>query len=262
MLARHVAEAFSQPRARLREAEMQNGVRIGTAGWSIPKQHAHAFLGAGTHLERYARRLPAVEINSCFYRPHRPATYARWAASVPPGFRFAVKVPREVTHERRLADAAEPLRRFLGEVGALGHSLGPLLVQLPPSLRYDDALADLFFTTLRALFGGSVACEPRHASWFTDAADARLSGFRVARVGADPSVVPRAAEPGGWRRFTYRRLHGSPEMYRSAYAEAALDAVARGMQGDVPEAMERWCIFDNTALGEAAHDALALLGRL
>jgi uncharacterized protein YecE (DUF72 family) len=107
-----------------------------------------------------------------------------------------------------------------------------------------------------------VACEPRHATWFTDAADARLSGFRVARVGADPPVVPRAAEPGGWRGLTYRRLHGSPEMYRSAYPAAALDAVARRTREDSPEARERWCIFDNTALGEAARDALALLGRL
>ena len=130
------------------------GARIGTAGWGIPRRHAHAFPGAGGHLERYARVLPAVEINSSFYRPHRPATYARWAASVPPGFRFAAKVPRAVTHERRLVDAAEPLARFLGEVAALGPALGPLLVQLPPSLRYDGAVAERFLGLLRGRFAG------------------------------------------------------------------------------------------------------------
>src|ERR1700710_2683095 len=105
---------------------------IGCAGWSIPKQHSGQFAICGSHLERYARRFPAVEINSSFYRPHRPATYGRWAASVPPGFRFSVKVPREVTHTRRLRDVVEPLERFLSEVKALGAALGPLLVQLPP----------------------------------------------------------------------------------------------------------------------------------
>src|SRR5258708_2979797 len=99
-------------------------LRVGCAGWSIPKKQAHHFPGAGSHLERYAGRFNAVEINSSFYRPHRPTTYARWADSVPAGFRFAVKVPREITHERRLVDAAEGLDRFLAEACALGDRLG------------------------------------------------------------------------------------------------------------------------------------------
>src|SRR5689334_4890368 len=101
--------------------------RIGTAGWSIPKACAAAFGGDGTYLQRYARVLPAVEINTSFYRPHKPATYTRWAAGVPPGFRFAVKVPREITHTRRLVGTDEPFGRFLDEVQALGGTLGPLL---------------------------------------------------------------------------------------------------------------------------------------
>jgi len=237
-------------------------LRVGTAGWSIPKQHAVEFPGKGTHLERYARVLPAVEINSSFYRPHRPVTYARWAAGVPPGFRFAAKLPRAITHERRLVDAAEPLARFLGEVEALGDRLGPLLVQLPPSLPYDDAVVADFLALLRARFAGGVACEPRHASWFADVAEARLLAFRVARVAADPAVVPRAALPGGWMGLTYRRLHGSPEMYRSAYSDGILAGTAQAMREDPPEAQERWCILDNTALGEATGNALGLLRRL
>src|SRR5262245_60578113 len=109
-------------------------VYVGVAGWSIPKPHAAAFPKTGSHLERYARRFNAVEINSSFYRPHRPATYARWAASVPPDFQFAVKVPREITHRRRLVDVADLLDQFLDECSELGEKLGPLLVQLPPGL--------------------------------------------------------------------------------------------------------------------------------
>jgi uncharacterized protein YecE (DUF72 family) len=80
---------------------------IGCAGWSIARAHAQAFPEAGTHLKRYAQLLPAVEINSSFYRPHRPQTYARWAASTPQTFRFAVKLPRAITHTHRLRDSED-----------------------------------------------------------------------------------------------------------------------------------------------------------
>src|SRR5262249_44608671 len=155
-------------------------VYVGTAGWSIPKDHVDRFPAVGSHLERYAARLPAVEINSSFYRPHRPATYARWAASVPAGFRFAVKVPREITHRRRLAGVDEALDRFLAEATALGEKLGPLLVQLPPGLPFAADTAKWFFAALRARFPGQVACEPRHPTWFTPAAERLLVRYRVA----------------------------------------------------------------------------------
>src|SRR5688572_17535989 len=83
---------------------------IGCAGWSLPKKFADAFPAEGSHLVRYAARLPAVEINSSFYRPHRPTTYEKWAASVPTGFRFSVKVPKWITHERRLNIEADELK--------------------------------------------------------------------------------------------------------------------------------------------------------
>ncbi|MFC0410365.1 DUF72 domain-containing protein [Roseomonas elaeocarpi] len=241
---------------------MAAAYRVGTAGWSIPKQHGGAFPAEGSHLERYARRLPATEINSSFYRPHRPATYARWAASVPAGFCFAVKVPREITHERRLVDATEPLGRFLGEAEALGEALGPLLVQLPPSLAFDAAVAGAFFGALRSRFGGLIVCEPRHRTWFTGVADALLLGLRVSRAAADPAVVPGAAEPGGWPGLAYFRLHGSPRIYHSAYPPEVIDNTARRLRAAAREGVECWCIFDNTALGEATRNALELLDRL
>jgi uncharacterized protein YecE (DUF72 family) len=235
---------------------------VGCAGWSIPKQHADDFPAGGTHLVRYARRFPAVEIDSSFYRPHRPETYARWAASTPAEFRFAVKLPREITHTRRLADAAAPLARFLGEATQLGEKLGPLLVQLPPSLRFDAGVADAFFDLLRESYAGQVACEPRHPSWFTVEPEQLLDRWRVARVAADPAVVPAAAEPGGWSGLVYYRLHGSPAMYESPYPPAHLDALAPRLARAAARETSAWCIFDNTALGAATADALALMERL
>ncbi|WP_029009563.1 DUF72 domain-containing protein [Azospirillum halopraeferens] len=236
-------------------------IHLGTAGWSVPRAVADAFPGDGTHLQRYARILPAAEIDTSFYRPHKPDTYARWAAATPPGFRFAVKLPRAVTHECRLVDAMAPLDRFLGEAGRLGDRLGPLLVQLPPSLRFDAAVADAFFTDLRARFSGDAVCEPRHPSWFVPAAERLLAEHRVARVAADPSPAPGADVPGGWDGLVYVRLHGSPEMYRSAYPAAALDRIATLLRADAA-LRPVWCIFDNTALGHATADALAIRDRL
>src|SRR3954452_11395225 len=107
------------------------------------------FPPGGSNLERYAARFSCAEINSSFYRPHRRATYERWAASVPADFRFAVKVPKAVTHQRRLKDVGDLLDRFLSEVGGLGPTRGPLLVQLPPSLPFRDGVADRFLRELR-----------------------------------------------------------------------------------------------------------------
>jgi uncharacterized protein YecE (DUF72 family) len=235
-------------------------VRVGCVGWSIPGEFASRFPGEGTHLERYGQRFSAVEINSSFYRPHRPATYARWAASVPEGFRFAVKVPREITHRLRLAaESGEALDRFMGECGALGAKLGPLLLQLPPSLVFEEEREAAFFALLRARYAGSVVCEPRHASWFVPEAEEMLTRFRVARVAADPAVVAEAARPGGWPRLVYYRLHGSPRVYYSAYGEAALAAKAAKLVAATERSVEAWCIFDNTAAGAATGDALGVL---
>jgi uncharacterized protein YecE (DUF72 family) len=236
--------------------------RIGTAGWSLPKAEQGEFPAEGTHLERYAARFAAVEINSSFYRPHRPQTYARWAASVPPDFRFAVKVPRTITHERRLRDAADLLDGFLGEATALGPTLGCLLVQLPPSLAFDAKVVDAFLTALRARHDGAVALEPRHATWFTAQAERPLLAHGVARVAADPAKVPAAAEPAGDPRVVYFRLHGSPRVYYSDYDDAYLDALAERLRADAAEGRDVWCIFDNTALGCATKNARALVERL
>ena len=87
-------------------------IRIGTAGWTIPRVHAASFDADGSHLERYARRFTAAEINSSFHRPHRAATYERWAAAVPDDFRFAVKCPRTMTHDQRLVACEALIERF------------------------------------------------------------------------------------------------------------------------------------------------------
>lgn len=235
-------------------------VRVGTAGWTIPREHARLFPDAGSQLERYARVLPAVEINSSFKRRHRPSTYRRWAESVPPDFRFSVKMPREVTHDRRLVDVESPLVEFLEGVRELGPALGPLLVQLPPSLAFDADVVGAFLDLLGARFEGRAVVEPRHASWFRDDVDRFLRERRVSRVAADPAPAPGADRPGGWHGLVYYRLHGSPVRYRSSYSAEFLGRLAAALRR-AAEA-ERWVIFDNTAEGRAVPDALRLMEML
>lgn len=161
------------------------GARIGTAGWAIPAASRDGFPAAGTGLERYAARFNAAEINSSFHRPHRPATYERWAACVPADFAFAVKLPKAITHGARLIATPDLLAGFAAEVGGLGGKLGVILVQLPPSLALDPSAAGQFFEQLRnAIPAADIACEPRHVSWFTAEANALLAGLQVARGGS------------------------------------------------------------------------------
>ena len=232
--------------------------RIGTAGWSIPSSYLDQVPPGGSHLERYARRLNAVEINSSFYRPHRRTTYQRWAQSVPADFRFSVKLPKAITHEAGLSDCGALLDRFADEVTGLGDKLAVLLVQLPPKSALIKRIAGRFFRDLRARIDTDVVLEPRHASWFAPDVDNWLVQRRIARVAADPARIAGADEPGGWNQLAYYRRHGSPRIYYSDYGAAALAALKRCLEDNRTHASSVWCIFDNTASGAALGNALTL----
>lgn len=231
-------------------------IYVGSAGWNIPRLHKPRFPAAGSQLERYAARLNAAEINTSFYRSHATATYERWARAVPAGFRFSVKVPRAITHDRALARARGPLERFLNDIAGLGRTLGAVLVQLPPSHAFEARRAGRFFDLLRARYEGAAVCEPRHATWASAAANRLLDRFHVARVAADPPRVAGLGEPGGWGGVIYYRWHGSPKPYFSSYGPDRLKQLADELK---KARVHAWCIFDNTGSGSAAANALDLL---
>lgn len=231
-------------------------VRIGTAGWSLPRDVAENLPTAASALQRYAGAFDSVEINSSFYRPHRPATYARWAASVPASFRFAVKLPKAITHDAGLLGVEAMVDRFLEETASLGAKRGPILVQTPPKVAFDADAAGAVAGRLTAGGATLVAWEPRHPGWFEPSADAWLAHNGIARVAADPARHPAAGKPGGWRGLAYYRLHGSPRMYYSGYDAAVLSTLVDTLRD--PEFGDRWVVFDNTASGEAARNAMTL----
>lgn len=233
-------------------------VRIGTAGWNVPSRYAERMPRSGSHLQRYAGRLNAVEINSSFYRPHRRTTYERWAQATPADFRFSVKVPKTITHAAQLKDCSALLDRFVTEVTGLGNKLCVLLVQLPPPFRLDKQVAGPFFRELRERIDTPTVVEPRHASWFEPDVEDWLADLLIARAATDPAPVAGAREAGGSKELAYYRWHGSPQIYFSDYDAAALSSLKKKLDESHQRNVPTWCIFDNTARGAALGNALAL----
>lgn len=236
----------------------QRRLYIGCAGWSVSRATIPDLPEEGTQLEKYASVFRAVEINSSFHRPHRFSTYERWSASTPQSFRFSVKAPKAITHERRLADCTELTDRFLDEIRGLGDKLGAVLIQLPPSLELDMEVVRPFFEYLRFRHEGAIFIEPRHRTWFSPAGTKMMYDLKLGRVAADPAVVPSAAEPGGISGQVYFRLHGSPQIYFSSYTMAYLDGLAFRIRMHARAGDTVWCVFDNTIRGAAASNALTL----
>jgi uncharacterized protein YecE (DUF72 family) len=224
---------------------------IATAAWSIPKKVADRFAQEGSGLTRYASVFDGVEINSTFYRRHKASTFARWAESVPDSFRFAVKIPKEITHTRAMKDIAEPFGTFLEDIAPLGKKRGPLLCQLPPSIAFDADALDSAFNTVRNADGGPIVIEVRHKSWASAEALDLLKSYAINRVLADPAPVWPTEDFDTPPKYV--RLHGKPKIYYSSYADEEIRSFSDLLAAD------SWCVFDNTASGAAIENALTLV---
>ena len=223
--------------------------RVGTAGWSIPKPYADAFAGEGTHLERYARQFSAVEINSSFYRPHMPSTYARWAARYP-----RTSASPSSCRARYLTSfgswARPPRSNASWRIGSLGDKLGPVLVQLPPSLRHDQDAATSFLRhsedALTASRLRAQACKLVHRR-HRRTTQALPGGARRRRSGPGASrCSPRRAGPASFiDACTVRRKSTTRPIARTM----SVGPPSR-LRQEAAATRANWCIFDNTALGE------------
>ena len=223
---------------------------IATAAWSIPGKVTSRFAEEGSALIRYASVFDGVEINSTFYRRHKTSTLTRWVESVPHGFRFSVKLPREITHIRAMKGIAKLFDTFLEDIAPLGDNRGPLLCQLPPSLTFDAKELEPAFETIRNADDGPVVIEVRHRSWASREALDLLEKYAIDRVLADPAPVWPAEDFGITPKYV--RLHGNPKIYYSSYTEDEIMSFSHLLGPDT------WCVFDNTALGAATENALTM----
>jgi uncharacterized protein YecE (DUF72 family) len=239
-------------------------IYVGTSGWSLARSLAPGAAPERTGLERYAEYFNCVEINSTFYRLPRPATLERWRDSTPPDFRFAAKLPRAITHEAAIVEVGREVAEFCKLMSWLEPKLGPLLVQLPPSLEFDAAHAERLFVQLGRAGAGQVVLEPRHSSWFSQRVEELLLRQRVARVATDPARAAGSSEPAGCADVAYFRWHGSPRLYFSSYPPEAIQVLCRQVRAAAGAAArpDVYCFFDNTALGAAAINALSLKAEL
>ncbi len=237
----------------------ESHLNLGTAAWTIPKEIKSLFPETGSHLERYSSRLNAVEINTSFYRDHKAVSYERWAASVPEGFKFSVKLSNVFTHEQKLKKGEKNLKENLNTICHLKNKLGCLLIQLPPSLSYVPHIAESFFSEVRDSYQGPIALEPRQGTWDQASALALNDKYLISRVIADPEPYVRGShfEPAA-ASMIYFRLHGSPEIYKSKYEYPRIQKYAERIQILQNRGHQVWCIFDNTTFGFATSNALEL----
>ena len=239
---------------------------IGTSGWSY--QHwRERFYPAGVPerrwLEYFAGEFPTVELNSTFYHDPKPETYDGWRERTPASFVFAVKMSRFITHRRLLAEAGEPLDRFLVGARRLAEKLGPVLVQLPPTLERDDLLLARFLGLLRESPAGRdlrYAFEFRHPSWLVEEVYQLLAGARVSLCWNDYGGVGVSGVVTA--DFIYLRRHGAGGRYTGCYSDEALAEDARLLAQHLKEGRDAFAHFNNDARAFATENARTLTALL
>jgi uncharacterized protein YecE (DUF72 family) len=261
-------------------------LRIGLSGWSYPGWRGRFYprgLAHAAELDYVAQRFDTVEVNASFYRLQRPETYRRWAEQTPAGFMFAVKGSRYVTHMKRLQSRTALANFFASGVLALGDKFGPVLWQLPPTMRFDPGVLEPFLQSLprttadaaklaakhderlngRAYLEFGVdrplrhALEVRHESFRDPSAVALLREQGVALVVADSAgLFPQLLEDTA--DFVYVRLHGREELYTSGYDDASLRTWAQRIARWREAGRDVYVYFDNDAKVRAPVDAARL----
>jgi len=229
---------------------------VGTSGWTYDHWQGSFYPEAcpkTRRLEYYAGCFSTVELNATFYRAMPETTFSHWHTRTPPGFCWAVKANRFITHVKRLKDAREPLQRFLQSVAPLQEKLGPILFQLPPGLSYDEDTLDAFCRDLPDDL--KFALEARHKSWLAAKALQNLKDHRIAwcisdTAGRYPYLEATTAE------FIYIRLHGSRTLYASEYTEQELGMWAQKIKA---WGKETYVYFDNDAMAYAPRNAARLI---
>jgi len=265
--------------------------RIGISGWRYEPWRGVFYpegLPQRSELAYAARHFPTVEINGSFYSLQRPEYYARWYRETPPGFVFAVKGSRYITHMRRLKDIDKPLANFFASgIFELKEKLGPFLWQFPPMMRFDAARLEGFFKTLPRSTAGALAIarrrdarlkgrarlaidadrplrhavEVRHGSFVCKEFISLLEAHGIGLVVADtaskwPFMLEVTAD------FVYVRLHGDVKIYTSGYTSRALDTWARRIRAWQRGGKDVYAYFDNDVKVRAPYDALNLMRKL
>jgi len=237
-------------------------VRIGCSGWCYRHWKGGVFypqgLPAKDEFAFYASRFDTAEINNSFYRLPTEAASRGWREKSPPGFLFAWKASRYLTHMKRLLDPVEPLELMFSRADLLGDKLGPVLFQLPPGMHRNDERLASFLGVLGP--GRRYAFEFRHPSWYASEVFALLRAHDVSLCLSDHHHAPAPWEATA--SWVYVRGHGPGGRYWGRYPEETLDDWAARIRAWNAEGRDVVCYFDNDPEGAAPKDAEALKARL
>ncbi len=237
------------------------GLFIGTSGWSYRHWSGIFYpenIKPGQYLEYYITKFGCVELNSSFYRLPGESTVSGWAKRSPDTFRFCPKLSRFITHQKRLKNSEEALKKYFDVFENLESRLGPVLVQLPPGLPFDGSLMGDFLDLLKEGYGRyRFAVEVRHKSWIRDDFLALLSSHETAFVIADSGKRFPCYETVT-TDFVYLRFHGNETLYASDYDESCLNQYAEKIMNWLKEGHEVWVFFNNDFNGFAVKNALQL----
>ncbi|WP_299824773.1 DUF72 domain-containing protein [uncultured Pontibacter sp.] len=233
---------------------------MGTSGWSYRWQEVlyPPEIKSAERLTYYATQFNATEINSSFYHFTMAKTIEKWLATTPPYFKFAPKLKHEITHKRKFLEAEEPLQKFMSRYLAMADRLGPVLVQIAGSFRYDRLVAEDFYRTLRNLYPHTdFALEARHVSWFTAEALDLMRDYNITAVMASAGKRFPGTEVSTTGTI-YLRLHGDEKMYTSSYSDEKLERYAFMVKDWLEDGKQVWIFFNNTVLGNAVTDSQRL----
>ena len=235
----------------------RGSIHVGCSGWMYKHWRGIFYpegLAQKRWFERYAEEFDTVEINASFYRLPLASTFEGWRDKAPPGFHYAIKVNRFITHLKKLVGCEDALDQFITLVRPLGDKLGPLLYQLPPSLHLDLRRLESFLERLpRDL---SQAFEFRHKSWYDDAVLALLDRYGVGFVSHDMKGLKSPRWASG--KVAYVRFHGTAGKYHGRYSDEALIEWTDWILDQSRRGRSVWCYFNNDIHGHAIEDARTL----
>jgi uncharacterized protein YecE (DUF72 family) len=235
----------------------QAPIFIGTSGWYYDHWEGVLYPPGLAKVKRfgiYSQNFNSVEINATYYRLPSDSMVAGWYAKAPGGFMYAAKAHRDITHNHKLKNAGESLRRFLHAIMPLKEKLGVTLFQLPPSLKYDNFLLRDFLSLLPSSPPGCF--EFRHASWECDEIYDTL-----AQSGAGHVVVSRKDYPFIEKHtpgIAYYRLHGPEQICASPYSNAWLKILGDRLADLAGSGTTSFVFFNNDIGGHAVHNARSL----
>jgi uncharacterized protein YecE (DUF72 family) len=231
-------------------------LRVGCSGWQYKHWRGNFYpadLPQRLWFAHYASRFDTVEINNTFYRLPERATFSAWAKAAPPGFLYAVKASRYLTHMKKLKDPQEPLTRFFSRASALGRALGPVLYQLPPHWTADIPRLDEFLRQLPPRRRHAI--EFRDPSWYRDEVLALLERHHVALCLHDMAGSATGKLAVG--PFVYIRFHG-PQKYGGRYRDEVLADWSQWIGERLDAGRPVFAYFNNDIGGHAPRDAARL----